>query len=133
MDGEFRLLNQANLNTTNWQTYRNEQYGFEVKYPPDWTVNDQSFTGAGVQSANVRISSPIIHRFQKYEPDGIYAAVQISFTDGKKIVTDNGFYRPHKPGEQAVVSIEGDALSELLETIEHQVALKIIDLANKLP
>ena len=24
------------LDTNNWQTYRNKEYGFEVKYPSDW-------------------------------------------------------------------------------------------------
>lgn len=27
--------------TANWKTYANTQYGFEVKYPPQWSVNDR--------------------------------------------------------------------------------------------
>ena len=36
---------QEVLDTSNWQTYRNDKFGFEVKYPKDWSISDGEFHG----------------------------------------------------------------------------------------
>ncbi|MBU2109473.1 hypothetical protein KKB71_00745 [Patescibacteria group bacterium] len=36
-DNFFNIISE--IDTSNWQTYRNEEYGFEVKYPDEWVNN----------------------------------------------------------------------------------------------
>jgi len=41
LDNERASL--MDIDTSNWQTYRNEEYGFEVKYPEDWVYDTDNF------------------------------------------------------------------------------------------
>lgn len=34
-------ITEGEIDTSNWQTYRNEEFGFEVKYPEDWSSNTE--------------------------------------------------------------------------------------------
>lgn len=35
---------EKNVGTSNWQTYRNEKYGFEVRYPQEFSVDLKTIT-----------------------------------------------------------------------------------------
>ena len=52
--GQNSLLGRetSKLDTTGWKTYRNEKYGFEVKYPNDWATFEQTDKGFDVSSSS---------------------------------------------------------------------------------
>lgn len=46
---EVKIIENTETNdtdTSNWKTYQNDEFGFEVKYPDVWEVNIQSSTGS---------------------------------------------------------------------------------------
>jgi hypothetical protein len=36
---------ESDVDTSNWQAYRNEEYGFEMKYPKNWYISHESNKG----------------------------------------------------------------------------------------
>ncbi|MFH1029733.1 MAG: hypothetical protein V1770_00560, partial [bacterium] len=40
----FKFIDQE-ISTENWKTYRNEEYGFELKYPSEWEIAAENLQG----------------------------------------------------------------------------------------
>jgi len=72
------------IDTSNWQTYRNEEYGFEIKYPREWQINKLPDPKAGfvVSSPNY---IPIIKNSFTYQ--GEFYINKISNPNNLDIIT----------------------------------------------
>ncbi|MFH1648470.1 MAG: PsbP-related protein [Patescibacteria group bacterium] len=47
---------ESEVNTSDWKVYKNEEYGFEVRYPKDWVLNYRD--KAAARDAIITLTSP---------------------------------------------------------------------------
>ena len=70
---------EEEMDISNWQTYRNEEYGFEIKYPRSWTM---------VQKENYQSDNKKTFVCADFFPDQCPVAVLLDDTEEKRIRID---------------------------------------------
>jgi hypothetical protein len=126
----------STVDTTNWKTFTSN-FGYLVKYPDGWTIQDLSYAYKGNNSIGFWIFGPQRSGLPGatgkafFAEQGCYDTQQLKFTDycyqsqGEVI----SFDYPQKPGDQAVNFVSLDA-SYIKSTPEYQTAQIILSTAK---
>ncbi|MDP1689537.1 MAG: PsbP-related protein [bacterium] len=96
---------QFETDVSNWKTYRNDKYGFEIKYPNDWTSVSKNKEIINFASPSTQIISPEGDDSNSYDVSlDIKENIQHrSLKEFARILGD-GFYNGYKSEKQVMIS-----------------------------
>jgi hypothetical protein len=111
-----KKVKTGEIDTSDWKTYRNEQFGFEVKYPPNYEILGDILT-----QSQFHKSDPEMDRLNQGLPKGlpIYLCLFISMESFEHIKYEGGDPEPTikllenaKVGEEKISKGVFDALNK---------------------